>query len=69
MLINGSHVSSAETLKQMREDLKSAIEVLTRTDRGLVTSISSGCELFLRFITLATLDYSVSCAQFSHHLQ
>ena len=43
----------------MRENLKSAIEVLTKTDRGLVTAISSGCELFLRFITLTALDNPV----------
>lgn len=50
---------AAETLVQMREDLKSAIEVLTKTDRGLVTAISSGSELFLRFITLTALDNPV----------
>ncbi len=51
---------SAETLVHLREDIKQATELLTKSDRGMVTAISSGCELFLRFITLATFDYSVS---------
>ena len=34
------------------------IEVLTKV-KGSVASISSGCELFLRFITLASLDNPV----------
>ena len=54
----------AETLSELRENLKEVIEVLTRTE-GSVTSISSGCELFLRFITLASLDNPVSLNCFS----
>ena len=53
-----SFIFIAETLSELRENLKEVIEVLTRTE-GSVTSISSGCELFLRFITLASLDNPV----------
>lgn len=49
---------AAETLSELRENLKSVIDVLTKTE-GSVVSISSGCELFLRFITLASLDNPV----------
>lgn len=55
-LIEFIKLTPAETLVELRETLKDAIETLTRTDHGLVTSISSGCELFLRFITLTALD-------------
>ena len=55
-----SFIFIAETLSELRENLKEVIEVLTRTE-GSVTSISSGCELFLRFITLASLDNPVCC--------
>ncbi|KAI0226293.1 Translation initiation factor eIF-2B subunit alpha [Lamellibrachia satsuma] len=48
--------NSAETLVGLRENLKDAISTLTTSDHALVTSISSGCELFLRFITLTALD-------------
>ena len=57
-------VHVAETLSELRENLKEVIEVLTRTE-GSVTSISSGCELFLRFITLASLDNPVCLICFS----
>ena len=49
---------SAETLSELRENLKAVIEALSKAE-GSVTSISSGCELFLRFITLASLDNPV----------
>lgn len=42
-----------ETLAELRATLKDAIHTLTQTDSS-VTSIQSGCELFLRFITLTT---------------
>lgn len=58
IFIFSSFVFVAETLSELRENLKEVIEVLTRTE-GSVTSISSGCELFLRFITLASLDNPV----------
>ena len=50
---------SAGTLAGLRANLKEAIETLTQVDCS-VTSVSSGCELFLRFITLTALDHSVS---------
>lgn len=49
--------SSAETVAQLRDDLQNAIKTLTETDSS-VTSITSGCELLLRFITLTALDHS-----------
>ncbi|KAK2573930.1 Translation initiation factor eIF-2B subunit alpha [Acropora cervicornis] len=54
-LLEFMNQNSAETLSELRENLKSVIDVLTKTE-GSVASISSGCELFLRFITLASLD-------------
>ena len=50
---------SAETLSELRKHLKEVIDVLTQT-KSSVASVSSGCELFLRFITLAALDSPVS---------
>jgi len=55
----------AETLLGLRTELKAAIEKLTGSDRdGQVTAVKSGCELFLRFITLCKLEDRVS---FSNH--
>ncbi|OWA51895.1 Translation initiation factor eIF-2B subunit alpha [Hypsibius exemplaris] len=49
----------AETMSELRKNLKDAIACLCETDSYITgTSISSGCELFLRFITLAALDHS-----------
>lgn len=48
----------AETLQGLRENLKEGIEIMKNTDYP-VAAINSGCELFLRFITLATLDMNV----------
>jgi len=44
------------TLVELLHNIKQAIERLKSTDHGLVTSIASGCELFLRFITLHHTD-------------
>lgn len=49
---------SAETLQGLRENLKEGIEIMKNTEYP-VAAINSGCELFLRFITLATLDMNV----------
>ena len=49
---------TAETLAGLRKGLQDCISWLMQTDSS-VTSISSGCELFLRFITLASLDQEV----------
>jgi len=40
------------TLSELLHNIKGAIEVLKQTDHGLVTSIASGCNLFVKFITL-----------------
>ncbi|XP_020286520.1 translation initiation factor eIF-2B subunit alpha [Pseudomyrmex gracilis] len=47
--------SNSETVQELRICLKDAIDAMRSTDTS-VTSIASGSELFLRFITLATLD-------------
>ena len=57
---------AAETMVGLRENLKDAINSLTTSDHALVTSISSGCELFLRFITLTALDNPVGSLHFSY---
>jgi len=52
---------AAGTLLGLRTDLKAAIEKLTSSDRdGQITAVKSGCELFLRFITLCKLEDRVS---------
>lgn len=48
----------AETLSGLRDNLKSATDVLVNTDCNSITSILSGSELFLRFITLASLEHN-----------
>ncbi|XP_002739896.1 translation initiation factor eIF2B subunit alpha-like [Saccoglossus kowalevskii] len=57
-LIEYMKLNTAETLAGLRAMLKECIERLTHTDCTMVTSVSSGCELFLRFITLASLEHS-----------
>lgn len=51
-------VDNAETLSGLIDNLKKAINVLVDSDAIAITSVSSGCELFLRFITLASLESS-----------
>uniref|UniRef100_UPI00358F849D translation initiation factor eIF2B subunit alpha isoform X2 n=1 Tax=Myxine glutinosa TaxID=7769 RepID=UPI00358F849D len=46
--------ATGETLQGLRENLKSVIELLNSADSSV--SVSSGCELFLRSITLTKLD-------------
>lgn len=48
----------AETVRGLDEKLKVASEVMRSTDYP-TTAINSGYELFVRFITLATLDTKV----------
>lgn len=57
-LLECLRVDKAETLSGLRDNLKSVIEILVGTDCTGITSILSGSELFLRFITLATLEHS-----------
>ncbi|XP_076811781.1 translation initiation factor eIF2B subunit alpha-like [Clavelina lepadiformis] len=47
---------AAETLSGLIHNLKQAKEVLVTTDCLATTSVSSGSDLFLRFITLASLE-------------
>lgn len=49
---------TAETLQELDGNLKLAVAAMRTTDYP-VTAVASGCELFLRFITLATLDNKV----------
>lgn len=46
-------------MQELKSCLEKGIEAIRSMDHP-VTSIASGSELFLRFITLATLDTSVS---------
>ena len=47
--------SKSETVQELRYCLQNAIDAMRSTENP-VTAIASGSELFLRFITLATLD-------------
>ncbi|XP_065055540.1 translation initiation factor eIF2B subunit alpha-like [Rhopilema esculentum] len=49
--------TEAETLAGLRDNIQNVVSRLT-TIEDSVTSVSSGCELFLRFVTLASLDQS-----------
>lgn len=62
-LMSSSFVCLDETLTGLIFDVKKAIESLTTTDHsGCITSIESGCELFLHFITRSrgSIDNMVS---------
>lgn len=52
-------VVTAETIQELVTKLKRAVKIMRSTDCP-ITAVVSGSELFLRFITLATLDYSAS---------
>ncbi|ELU13833.1 hypothetical protein CAPTEDRAFT_222112 [Capitella teleta] len=47
-----------ETLSGLVDSLKTAIHTFTQSELCMVTAVTSGCELFLRFITLTALDHS-----------
>lgn len=49
----------AGTISRLRDEIKSATEDLIGAKTSIV-SVSSGCELFLRFITLTSLEQTVS---------
>lgn len=51
-------IFTAETVQGLDENLREGIEVMRNSDYP-VAAINSGCELFLRFITLAKLDTNV----------
>lgn len=46
-----------ETLQGLRENLKAAIKILSSVDSSV--AVSSGGELFLRFISLTSLEHPV----------
>ena len=49
---------AAATLVGLREEITEAIKILTSSTSSI--SVASGSELFLRFITLTSLDHPVS---------
>ena len=49
----------AGTLAELRDEIGSAKKALIGMKQSVV-SISSGCDLFVRFITLTSLDQTVS---------
>lgn len=49
----------AETVQELDLNLQSAVEVITNSSFR-ITGVSSGCALFMRFITFAKLDTIVS---------
>jgi len=50
--------NKAGTIAGLRDDIKHASEALIKAKTSTV-SVSSGCELFLRFITLTSLEQTV----------
>ncbi|PNF23221.1 Translation initiation factor eIF-2B subunit alpha [Cryptotermes secundus] len=46
---------TSETVQELDSNLQAAVDAMKNTDYP-VTAVASGCELFLRFITLAKLD-------------
>ena len=52
-------MTAAGTLLGLREEIKQAITELTSSANVTSISVESGCELFLRFITLTSLDHPV----------
>ncbi len=55
-LLNVIKHSSAGTLSELTHELKSTVQLLTTQTDSSMPSVKSGCELFLRFITLAKFD-------------
>lgn len=53
-------LSAGETIQGLRSSLLAAIDTLSRVDSSV--AVSSGGELFLRFISLTSLEYSVRAA-------
>jgi len=57
-LIDYSRETNVGTLSELLEGIRSVIDALTSSMDSKITSVSSGCELFLRFITLKAAEYS-----------
>lgn len=55
-LIDVINRSSAGTISELSRELKTAVQLLTTGTDSSMPSVKSGCELFLRFITLAKFD-------------
>lgn len=53
----------ASTLQELIKQTGEARQRLTQTDFARVTSVSSGCELFLRFITMTSQLHTVVSAE------
>ncbi|XP_046391998.1 translation initiation factor eIF-2B subunit alpha [Ischnura elegans] len=54
-LMNVLEKDESETVQELDANLQVAVEVMKNTEYP-VTGVASGCELFMRFITLAKLD-------------
>ncbi|XP_021935686.1 translation initiation factor eIF-2B subunit alpha isoform X2 [Zootermopsis nevadensis] len=54
-LLNVLERDTSETVQELDSNLQAAVDAMKNTDYP-VTAVASGCELFLRFITLAKLD-------------
>ncbi|GIY06427.1 translation initiation factor eIF-2B subunit alpha [Caerostris extrusa] len=57
ILMDFMTVDTSETIQGLEKNIKSLVEALNTVDCS-VTSVKSACELFMRFITLASLDHS-----------
>lgn len=57
----------AETVQGLDENLKIGMEVMKNTDYP-AAAITSGCELFMRFITFAKLDTTVQMLNGIFHI-
>eukprot|EP01136_Pigoraptor_vietnamica_P034162 Opistho-1_new@97823 len=54
-LIQAIKESKSTTMMELREEIKSVIQLLT-SSVGFSISLSSGCDLFMRFVTRTALD-------------
>ncbi|CAL1300004.1 unnamed protein product [Larinioides sclopetarius] len=57
VLMDFMNQDTSETIQGLEKSIKSLVEALNTVDFS-VTSVKSACELFMRFITLASLDHS-----------
>lgn len=53
------------TVQELDQNLQLAVEAMRQCDQP-VAAISSGCELFMRFITFAKLDVKVFIKCYKH---
>lgn len=57
-VVDGLFVDSAGTIARLRDEIKTATKMLI-AEKTSTVSVSSGSELFLRFITLTSLEQTV----------